>query len=59
LYLAVLHTQPKIVALVKNWREGIPIMASHDDDDDTTDEDDDTGTSEDVGSDEESSDSDE
>ncbi|GMF15883.1 unnamed protein product [Phytophthora fragariaefolia] len=33
-YLAVLHSQPKILELVKNWREGNPIVASHDDEED-------------------------
>ncbi|KAE9051026.1 hypothetical protein PR003_g26210 [Phytophthora rubi] len=32
-YLAVLHSQPKILELVKNWREGNPIVAAHDDED--------------------------
>ncbi|KAF4325064.1 hypothetical protein G195_001634 [Phytophthora kernoviae 00238/432] len=35
LYLANLHRQLKVLELVKNWREGNPIVASHDNDDDT------------------------
>ncbi|RLN49480.1 hypothetical protein BBJ29_000090 [Phytophthora kernoviae] len=34
-YLANFHRQPKVLELVKNWREGNPIVASHDNDDDT------------------------
>ncbi|KAJ8556938.1 hypothetical protein ON010_g9027 [Phytophthora cinnamomi] len=37
-YLAVLHSQPKILELVRNWREGNPIVASYEDDDDDDDE---------------------
>ncbi|KAG3121073.1 hypothetical protein PI124_g53 [Phytophthora idaei] len=38
-YLAVLHSHPKILDLVNNWREGNPIVASHEDDDDSEDHD--------------------
>ncbi|KAG7393624.1 hypothetical protein PHYPSEUDO_007461 [Phytophthora pseudosyringae] len=53
-YLAVLHSHPKILDLVTNWREGNPIVASHDDDDDASEDDGSTDSSEDDASDDSS-----
>ncbi|GMF15476.1 unnamed protein product [Phytophthora lilii] len=33
-YLGALHSQSKILELINNWREGNPIVVSHDDDED-------------------------
>ncbi|ETK77861.1 hypothetical protein, variant 1 [Phytophthora nicotianae] len=52
-YLAVLHSHPKILDLVKNWREGNLLVAFHDDDDDS-EANNSTGSSEDDGSDDSS-----
>ncbi|KAF4047257.1 Ankyrin repeat [Phytophthora infestans] len=46
-YLAVLHSHTKILDLVKNWREGNPIVAYHENDEDDSEAQDSTDSFED------------